>query len=67
VISDEEAQQQHLLVMIETAQREGRPEREIVAIIDQWRGPGDARKLGGAARPSLVRRLIGRAPSRRAA
>jgi hypothetical protein len=36
MLTDQEAHKQHVLTMIETAQRAGRSEREIVAIIDRF-------------------------------
>jgi hypothetical protein len=62
-----EAEQQHLLAMVEAAQRAGRSEREIVAIVDRYFGEGAARDLGIAEEPRLVRRLILRASLKRAA
>jgi hypothetical protein len=62
-----EAEQQHLLTMIEAAQRAGRSEREIVEIVDRYFGDGAANRLGIVAERGFVRRLIDRAPLRRAA
>jgi hypothetical protein len=62
-----EAEQQHLLAMVEAAQRAGRSEREITAIIDRYFGEGASRHLGVVEGPSLVRRLILRASLKRAA
>jgi hypothetical protein len=36
MLTDQEAHKQHVLTMIETAQRAGRSEREIVAIVDRF-------------------------------
>lgn len=36
MLDEEEAHRRHVLVMIETAQRAGRPEREIAAIVEQF-------------------------------
>jgi hypothetical protein len=41
-----EAEHQHLLAMVEAAQRNGRSEREIVEIIDRYFGEGSSRTLG---------------------
>jgi hypothetical protein len=62
-----EAEQQHLLAMVEAAQRSGRSEREITAIVDRHFGEKAARRLAIVEGPGLVRRLILRASSRRAA
>jgi hypothetical protein len=61
-----EAEQHHLLTMVE-AQRAGRSEREITAIVDRYFGEGAAGHLGIVETPSLVRRLILRASLKRAA
>jgi hypothetical protein len=62
-----EAEQQHLLAMVEAAQRRGRSEREITAIVDRYFGEGVARHLGIVEEPGFVRRLITRAALKRAA
>jgi hypothetical protein len=63
-----EAERNHLLAMIEAAQRGGRTEREITAIIDRYFGEGASRRLGvDRERNGLVRRLIDRAALKRAA
>jgi hypothetical protein len=62
-----EAEQHHLLAMVEAAQRAGRTEREITAIVDRYFGEGAAGQLGIAEGPSFVRRLILRASLKRAA
>jgi hypothetical protein len=36
MLTDQEAHRQHVLTMIETAQRAGRSEREIAAIVDRF-------------------------------
>ncbi len=41
-----EAEHQHLLAMVEAAQRAGRTEREIVTIIDRYFGEGSSGSLG---------------------
>jgi hypothetical protein len=64
---EHETHQQHLLEMIETAQRQGRPEREIVAMVDESVGRTDGRNVSSLTDPSLVQRLIGRTTERRAA
>ena len=62
-----EAEQQHLLVMIETAQRAGRPEREIIAIVDRYFGDGATSRLGIVSDRGFARRLLDRAAAKRAA
>jgi hypothetical protein len=63
-----EAEQHHLLAMIEAAQRAGRSEREITTIIDRYFGEGASRGLGVTGeRNTFVRRLIHRAALKRAA
>lgn len=63
-----EAERNHLLAMIEAAQRAGRSEREITTIIDRYFGEGASRDLGvDGARNGRVRRLIDRAVLKRAA
>jgi hypothetical protein len=59
---EHETHQQHLLEMIETAQRQGRPEREIVAMVDESVGAAETRDVS-----SFVQRLIGRTTERQAA
>jgi hypothetical protein len=54
-----EHEYQHLLVMIETAQRAGREEREIVAIVDEYFG-AEARRDCGIGEPGFLRRLVAR-------
>jgi hypothetical protein len=54
-----EAQRQHVLTLIESAQRAGRSENEIVAIVDRYFGPGQAR-VHGLAERGRIRRLIER-------
>jgi hypothetical protein len=62
-----EAEQHHLLAMVEAAQRAGRSEREITLIIDRYFGEGASRHLGLVEELGLVRRLITRASLKRAA
>jgi hypothetical protein len=63
-----EAERNHLLAMVEAAQRAGRSEREITAIIDRYFGEGASTGLGVAVeRNGLVRRLIDRGTLKRAA
>jgi hypothetical protein len=62
-----EADQHHLLAMVEAAQRSGRSEREITAIVDRHFGEEAARHLGIVEGPGLVRRLLLRASFKRAA
>ena len=62
-----EAEQHHLLAMVEAAQRAGRTEREITAIVDRYFGEGASRHLGVGEEPGLMRRLITRANLKRAA
>jgi len=62
-----EAEQQHLLAMVEAAQRAGRSEREIVGIVDRYFGQGATSRLGIVGDRGFARRLIDRATTRRAA
>jgi hypothetical protein len=62
-----DVEQHHLLAMVEAAQRSGRSEREITAIVDRYFGKEAARHLGIVEGPGLVRRLILRASLKRAA
>ncbi len=57
----------HALAMIEAAQREGRTENEIVALVETHFGHGAARVEPSEPRPGIVRRLVGRPAARRAA
>ena len=52
-------QQHHVLAMIETAQRDGRPEREIVAIVDRFFGAETTDELGTRREAGRLRRLLG--------
>ena len=65
--ADKEAEQQHLLAMIEAAQRAGRSEREITSIVDRYFGPGASHPLGVVEGRGVVRRLIALAGLKRAA
>ena len=56
----DEFQRQQLLTMIEAAQRAGRSEREIVAIVERHVGRGTARVEGVEGKVGRLRRLIGR-------
>ena len=62
-----EAERQHLLAMVEAAQRSGRSEREITAIVDRYFGEDAARHLTIVEGRGLVPRLILRASLKRAA
>lgn len=55
-----EAQRQHVLTIIESAQRAGRSENEIIDIVDRYFGPGQARVHGLAGERGRLRRLIER-------
>jgi hypothetical protein len=61
-----EAEQQHLLAMVEAAQRSGRSEREITAIVDRYFGHEGARHLAIVEERGVVRRLLLRASLKRA-
>jgi hypothetical protein len=50
-------QRHNVLTMIESAQRAGRSENEIVAIVDRYFGMGQARVHGLAGERRLLRRL----------
>ena len=52
-------EQHHVLAMIETAQRNGRPEREIIAIVDRYFGTETSDELGIRREASLLRRVLG--------
>ena len=67
MLGEYEAEQHHLLTMVETAQRQGRSENEIVAIIERYFGAPVARELGIGGERGLVRRIVERATLRRAA
>jgi hypothetical protein len=62
-----EAERQHLLAMVEAAQRGGRSEREIIMIVERYFGEVASRHLGLTEGPNLMRRLITRASLKRAA
>ena len=62
-----EAEQHHLLTMVEAAQRAGRSERENVAIVDRYFGDGATSRLGIVSDRGFARRLLDRATARRAA
>lgn len=66
MLGDYEAEQHHLLTIVETAQRAGRSEREIVAIVERYFGESRARELA-IGEPGLFRRIVGRATARHAA
>jgi hypothetical protein len=57
---EHETHQQHLLEMIETAQRQGRPEQEIVAMVDESVGTTEGRDISNLRDLTFVQRLIGR-------
>jgi hypothetical protein len=67
MFGDYEVEQHHLLVMVETAQRAGRSEREIVAIVDRYFGDGASSRLGIVNDRGFARRLLDRASAKRAA
>ena len=54
-----EAEHQHLLAMVEAAQRAGRTESEIVAIIDRYFGEATSRGLGFRRESSGERGRVG--------
>ena len=54
-----EAQRQHVLTIIESAQRAGRSENEIIDIVDRYFGRGQAR-VHGLSERGRIRRLIER-------
>jgi hypothetical protein len=56
VTNAQEAEHHHLLVLVESAQRAGRSEREIVEIVERYFGEPTSRELGLPGR-GLVRRL----------
>jgi hypothetical protein len=58
---------QHLIALIEAAQRGGRSEREIITIVDRYFGDGASRYAGLGTERGLVRKLVDRALIRRAA
>lgn len=58
MLDPSELQRRHLLTMIETAQRVGRSENEIVALVERELGTGRV-KVRGKGR--LVRQLLRRA------
>jgi hypothetical protein len=55
-----EAQRQHVLTLIESAQRAGRTENEIVEIVDRYFGHGRARVHGLELERGRIRRLLDR-------
>jgi hypothetical protein len=55
-----EAQRQHVLTLIESAQRAGRSEKEIVEIVDRYFGRGRARAHGLELERGRIRRLLDR-------
>ncbi len=57
----------HALAMIEAAQREGRTENEIVALVETHFRRGAARVDQRESPPGIVRRLVGGPAARRAA
>ena len=57
-----EARRQHVLTIIESAQRAGRSEDEIVEIVDRYFGRGQARAHGLEGERGRIRRLLARAP-----
>jgi len=58
-----EIERQHLLTVIETAHRAGKPESEIVELVD----PAFVREKARPDRGRLLDRLIGRSEAREAA
>lgn len=67
MLGEYEAERQHLLAMVEAAQRAGRSEREIVDIVERYFGQEATRRLGIGGEPGLARRLLSRATVKRAA
>jgi hypothetical protein len=67
MLGEYEADRQHLLTLVEAAQRGGRSEREIVAIVDRYFGDGASSRLGIVSERGFARRLLERAAARRAA
>ncbi|MBA3841618.1 MAG: hypothetical protein H0X39_03200 [Actinobacteria bacterium] len=61
-----EAEQQHLLTMVERAQKAGRSERDIIAIVDQYFGTDVTVQMLGRRRRSVLRRLFANPLRRRA-
>jgi hypothetical protein len=67
MLGEYEADRHHLLTLVETAQRAGRSEREIVAIVDRYFGDGATSRLGIVSERGFARRLLDRATAKRAA
>jgi hypothetical protein len=67
MLAEYEADRHHLLALVETAQRLGRSEREIVAIVDRYFGDGATSRLGIVSERGFARRLLDRAAAKRAA
>jgi hypothetical protein len=67
MVTEYEADRHRLLTLVETAQRLGRSEREIVAIIDRYFGDGATSRLGIVSDRGFARRLLDRAAGKRAA
>jgi len=67
MLGEYEADRHHLLTLIEAAQRAGRSEREIVAIVDRYFGEGATSRLGIVSERGFARRLLDRATVKRAA
>ena len=63
----QEGELEHVLTLVESAQRAGRSEREIVEIVDRYFGEETTRELGIAPERGVVRRLFGRPGTGRAA
>jgi hypothetical protein len=55
-----EAEQHHLLALVEAAQRAGRSEREIVSIVERYFGEPAATQLDIGREPGFVRRFLRR-------
>jgi len=54
-----EAEQQHLLMMVERAQKAGRSERDIIGIVDRYFGEDVTVQMWGRRRRrSVLRRLF---------
>jgi hypothetical protein len=66
MLAEYEADRHHLLAMIEAAQRAGRSEREVVAIVDRYFGDGATSRLEIESDRGFARRLLARASARRA-
>lgn len=55
MLNEHEVHRQHVLTMIETAQRAGRNEREIVAIVEQFCNVEPLKQEGGSSNHLFTR------------